>query len=256
MTSIGFQRLYNDRCRGGKPHYWKVEKLSKTNYAVDDSGIDGVISRVIASALLLEIDVKEYIKDVVTKLQDNDVSPAARLLLESNINDENVHYNQFVKAADAHTVDKQDTTDAIALSKQWYKADAHPLQKAALLEVGVFVAASLPVILRCGDHGLAWTSQMVASDEQRHVATNLGCLHKLGYHPNCFPSELENLRKDTIAWLIGDFTVKQWGLSKDWFIKQSDMMVGEGFSPALEMFTSAYRDTMPFEVSNTELVYY
>jgi hypothetical protein len=256
MTTIGFQRLYQDRCRAGKPHYWKVEKLSKTNYAVDDSGIDGVISRVIAASLVMEIDVREYIKDVVTKLKDNDVSPAARLLLESNINDENVHYNQFVRAQEAHKVLDTDLGDAFLLSEQWINADAHPLQKAALLEVGVFVSASLPVILRCGDHGLAWLSQMVAGDEQRHVATNLGCLQKLGMNPFEFPENLESLRRETISWLIGDFKVKEWGLSNDWFIKQSDSMVSQGYSAPLEMFTSAYRDTMPFEVSNTELVYY
>lgn len=255
MPALTFESLYASRCRNGEVYYWKPQDITNVGYTVEDSGVPDAIARILASAELLEVDVRHYVSKLVHSPQINDLPLAAKNLLISNLGDESVHYGQFLKAIDAYSVSDQVRIEAGCISEQWQQAEGHPLQKAAILEVGVFTACSLPILRRCGGHFLSKVSQMVSEDEQRHVATNLGVLKALGYNPFEYLSGLEELRKETVSWLLDGFNIKKWGINKDWVLKQSNSMTHEGRAPQLSAWTSAYVDAMPFENSNKLLAY-
>jgi hypothetical protein len=251
-----FKSLYEKRCnKDGKPQYWKPRALPNVEMVVSDSGVPESIKKILASALFLEIDVRQYVSELFRDLEINQVSPICKALILSNIADESVHAAQFRYAIDAYPVNDIDLKEAEVISEAWKNAPGSPIEKAALLEVGVFVACSLPILLRCGGSSLARLSRMVAEDEQRHVATNLGVLQKFGYNPFSFSPELDKLRLQTIDWQIKSLNIKRWGINKDWFIDRSNEMVTSGASNALSDFTSFYQDDMPFEVSNAFLTY-
>jgi hypothetical protein len=253
MQKVSFKYLYEKRCRDGKPYYWKPQEIIKMPLL--EEGATDQIGATLAAAELLEVDVQEYISETFRNDERSSgrISPTAKKLLLSNIADESVHATQFRKASETYGYKDADWIVADSISQEWLDAPGHPLQKAALLEIGVFVACSLPLLLRFGSNSLGWVAKMVAEDEQRHVATNLGILTQLGYDPFDYPAELTKLRESTVAWLTQDLKINE--INQDWFLKRSEEMATQGFSEELQRFTSMSRDVMPFEVSNKTLVY-
>jgi len=267
MAGLTFQALYNNRCEelkneSGetyfKPYFWKPTEVPKRELTVQDSGVPESISRILAGALAFEVDVQEYTHEVFRQVDKGDfgkVSNTVKKLLLSNVADESVHAQQIERAISAYPIANSDTQEASAISEAFKQAEGHPLQKAAILEIGVFVPCSLAILLRCGGNSLARVSRFIAQDEQRHVSTNLGLLAKFGFNPFEQTKSLDSLRKQTIDWLAKGLNIKQWGIDDNWIQKQSDLMVTTGRSQALDAWTSAYQDDMPFEINNKFLVY-
>jgi len=252
--TVTFQQLYNARCdKSGNPHYWKPQPISATPFAFDgDFGIRESLEKILASSDYLEIDVREYTGEVWRKLQ-GEVSPTCKKLLQRNVHDETVHSDAIKLCCAAYPVSEKVRQEAQNISERWRSACGHPIQKAYLLEVSVFLACSLPLLLRTGGHSLTWVTTQISRDEQVHVALNKYLSVKL-----CgaeIPEELRQLRRDTVAWLTDGLDIAQWRINQKWFLDRSDEMVSQGASRKLTGFTSASRYAPPFEDENSKLGY-
>lgn len=245
--------LYESRCRDGVPYYWQPQEITKSPFALNgEHGIKESLERILASSEYLEIDVAQYTGETWKKLQ-GEVSPICKELLHSNIADEGVHSQQITKALRIYAVGADVIQSAKDLSEQWRSLQDTPIEKATALEIGVFLAASLPIMLRCGGHSLTWVATQISRDEQRHAATNRYITNKL--YSKGFSEQLQELVKESVAWIVGDLNIKSWGINKDWFLQQSEELMVSGVAPRLAEFTSAARYSPPFEDENARLSY-
>lgn len=248
-----FEALYKARCNDkGQPARWTPQPLTATKLPIETDGVPEALERVLASAMVLEIDVAQYLaqgwkSDIKGK---GTVPEYAEKLIESNIPDESVHLAQFEYAVAAYPVRQQYLDEAQQISDAWSDNDSHPLLKATLLELGVFVPCSLPLLLRVGGLSLGWVGQMVSVDEQRHQATGRAICSLLGISPYKVSKSLNELRISTIRWVIGDAYLKRWGYSVEWFLNQSDIVSSGGNAPELSKFTKVPRYKPPFETEN------
>ena len=123
MRRITFKKLYENRCKNGKPHYWKTQEIQNTGLAKEGQSLN--ISRVLASAEELELDVREFIAET---FRNSAVTGWGKELLRSNIADESVHATQFRKAAIAYPVPRGEKITAKNIGQAWNEAPGHPLQ--------------------------------------------------------------------------------------------------------------------------------
>jgi hypothetical protein len=250
---VTFKSLYQARCDStGKPYRWTPQPLQPSKLPIQSDGIPEALERVLASALVLEIDVAQYLaegwkSDIKGKAR---IPEYAEKLIESNIPDESVHLAQFEYAVKAYPVQQRYLDEAKQISEQWSENASHPLLKATLLELGVFVPCSLPLLLRVGGLGLGWVGQMVSQDEQRHQATGRAVCSLLGMNPYKVDESLNSLRRETIQWIMGDAYLKRWDYGLDWFLRQSDIVSSGDNAPELSRWTNVPRYKPPFETEN------
>lgn len=247
-----FKELYDARCQNNKPYRWTPQPLQRHKLPILNDGIPEALERVLASALVLEIDVAQYLAEGwKSDIKGKDTVPEyAEKLIESNIPDESVHLAQFEYAIAVYPVRQQYLDEAQQLSQAWSEDENHPLIKATLLELGVFVPCSLPLLLRVGGLSLGWVGQMVSQDEQRHQATGRAVCSLLGMNPHKPSSSLQKLREETIRWIVGDGYIKRWGYSVEWFLQQSNLVTAGGVAPELSRWTNVPRYKPPFESEN------
>lgn len=248
-----FQDLYNARCdNNGKPVRWTPQPLNAVKLPIESDGVPEALQRVLASSQYLEIDVAQYLaegwkSDIRGK---NKIPVFAEKLLESNIPDESVHLAQFEYAIKAYPVQQQYLDEAQQISQMWADNDSHPLLKATVLELGVFVPCSLPLLLRVGGLSLGWVGQMVSQDEQRHQATGRAVCSLLGISPYKVSNSLDELRRSTIRWIMGDSFIKRWGYGVEWFLGQSEIVSRGAIAPELSKWTNIPKYKPPFESEN------
>lgn len=257
VSTVTFKELYDDRCQNNKPFYWKPQSMRATPLEFQgDYGIEETVKRLIAAGLALEMPVGEFISAATKK--DLPIPSDARDLLISNIGDEGVHFRAFKEAAKAYPVSDALMQEAEAVTKAWQEAPGHEIEKAEILEAGIFLC-TLSVFRVVGGESLTTLSIQISKDEARHVATNRGVLPYLGIDPTKPRPELDKLRVETMNWLLEPLKVpaNQYGFYRDMdfeFLKeQSDLLLSTGRSTDLEELTEGANYSPPFESRNAAL---
>ena len=197
----------------------------------------------------MELPVGEW----VTESLDKGVPYSARVLLESNVKDEENHDLALGYIANSIGVNVEAEAEALRLRTAWEEHPDHTILKALVAERAIFFVL-LPFFRFCGDAGLRTVSADISRDEQIHVATNsLVCLD-MGLSPS---QSLDKLRKATINWVfqpLGINTTDKY-LDKNFWLNASDRLMYEGKAPE---FADTQRARMPafFEHSNVNLPKY
>ena len=189
----------------------------------------------------------------VTEALGKDVPNSARVLLESNVKDEENHDLALGYIANSIGVDPTAEYEAFKLRSAWEEHPDHTILKALVAERAIFFVL-LPFFRFCGDAGLRTVSADISRDEQIHVATNsLVCLD-MGLS---WSQSLDKLRKATINWVfqpLGINTTDKY-LDINFWLDASDRLMYEGKAPE---FSDTQRARMPafFEHANTNLPQY
>jgi len=136
--------------------------------------------------------------DFITAALEKSVPDSARLLLESNVKDEENHDIALGYIANAYGVDAKAEAEALALQKAWIAHPDHVVTKAMVAERAIFFVL-LPFFRANGDAGMRTVSADISRDEQVHVATNSLVCRELNL--DISPS-LDKLRKATINWVM------------------------------------------------------
>jgi hypothetical protein len=197
----------------------------------------------------MELPVGDFITDAL----ENDVPPAARQLLLSNVKDEENHDLALGYIANAYGVDEESEREAFRLQKAWIEHPDHTITKAMVAERAIFFVL-LPFFRANGDPGMRTVSADISRDEQVHVACNSLVQEELGL--SISPS-LDRLRKATMAWVLqplGTNTESKF-LDKKFWMDSSDRLMYEGKAPELS-FTQSARMPAFFEHSNVNLPQY
>ena len=197
----------------------------------------------------MELPVGDFITDAL----ENDVPPAARQLLLSNVKDEENHDLALGYIANAYGVDEESEREAFRLQKAWIEHPDHTITKAMVAERAIFFVL-LPFFRANGDPGMRTVSADISRDEQVHVACNSLVQEELGL--SISPS-LDRLRKATMAWVLqplGTNTESKF-LDKKFWMASSDRLMYEGKAPELS-FTQSARMPAFFEHSNVNLPQY
>ena len=197
----------------------------------------------------MELPVGDFITDAL----ENDVPPAARQLLLSNVKDEENHDLALGYIANAYGVDEECEREAFRLQKAWIEHPDHTITKAMVAERAIFFVL-LPFFRANGDAGMRTVSADISRDEQVHVACNSLVQEELGL--SISPS-LDKLRKATMAWVLqplGANTESKF-LDKKFWMDSSDRLMYEGKAPELS-FTQSARMPAFFEHSNVNLPQY
>ena len=197
----------------------------------------------------MELPVGDFISEALEKDVPND----ARILLESNVQDEVKHDLALGYITDAIGVDDKSEREALLLRAAWEGHPDHMITKALVIERAIFFVL-LPFFRFNGDAGLRTVSADISRDEQIHVATNSLVCAAMGLRPS---NSLDKLRKATINWILEplkeDTSDKY--LDKRFWLDASDRLMYEGRAP---QFTETKRGRMPafFEHANTNLPQY
>ena len=189
----------------------------------------------------------------VTEALGKDVPNSARVLLESNVKDEENHDLALGYIANSIGVDPTAEYEAFRLREAWESHPDHTILKALVAERAIFFVL-LPFFRFCGDAGLRTVSADISRDEQIHVACNSLVCSDMGYTPS---QSLDKLRKATINWVfqpLGINTTDKY-LDKNFWVDASDRLMYEGKAPE---FADTQRARMPafFEHSNVNLPKY
>ena len=197
----------------------------------------------------MELPVGEW----VTESLDKGVPESARVLLESNVKDEENHDLALGYIANSIGTDPTSELEAFRLRAAWEEHPDHTLLKALVAERAIFFVL-LPFFRFCGDAGLRTVSADISRDEQIHVATNSLVCSDMGFTPS---QSLDKLRKATINWIfqpLGRNTYDKY-LDKKFWLDASDRLMYEGKAPE---FAETQRARMPafFEHANTNLPQY
>jgi len=197
----------------------------------------------------MELPVGEW----VTESLDKGVPESARILLESNVKDEENHDLALGYIANSIGVDIKAEAEALRLRTAWEEHPDHTILKALVAERAIFFVL-LPFFRFCGDPGLRTVSADISRDEQIHVACNSLVCHDMGLSPS---QSLDKLRKATINWVfqpLGINTIDKY-LDKNFWLDASDRLMYEGKAPE---FSETQRARMPafFEHANTNLPQY
>ena len=107
----------------------------------------------------LELPVGNYISDALTK----DVPDAARILLESNVKDEERHDLALNYIVNAIGVDETAEKEAFLLRDAWEQHPDHTILKALVIERAIFFVL-LPFFRFNGDAGLRTVSADISRD--------------------------------------------------------------------------------------------
>lgn len=198
----------------------------------------------------LEIPVGDFITDACKG--DLPVAEGVMELLKSNITDEENHDVALNFAAAAHGTTERYEREAGRIQKAWLEFDAHPVLKAGVLERSIFFVL-LPIFRQLGDTGLRTISQDISRDEIVHVKANTKICQELGLKPT---KAMNALRRATMQWVLDALpeSAEDQFLSRDYWMKQSDMLFAKGKS---EMgWTRASRMPAFFETSAENLPMY
>ena len=191
--------------------------------------------------------------DFITAALEKSVPNSARLLLESNVKDEENHDIALGYIANAYGVDANAEAEALALQKAWIAHPDHTVTKAMVAERAIFFVL-LPFFRANGDAGMRTVSADISRDEQVHVATNSLVCRELNL--DISPS-LDKLRKATINWVMQPLKANDpvKFLDKKFWLDSSDRLMYEGKAPELS-FTRSARMPAFFEHSNVNLPQY
>ena len=197
----------------------------------------------------MELPVGEW----VTESLDKGVPHSARVLLESNVKDEENHDLALGYIANSIGVNVEAEAEALRLRTAWEEHPDHTILKALVAERAIFFVI-LPFFRFCGDAGLRTVSADISRDEQVHVACNSLVCHDMELSPS---QSLDKLRKATINWVfqpLGINTTDKY-LDKNFWLDASDRLMYEGKAP---QFSDTQRARMPafFEHSNVNLPQY
>ena len=197
----------------------------------------------------MELPVGEWVSESLEK----DVPDSARVLLESNIKDEENHDLALGYIANSLGTNPTAEAEAFRLRAAWEEHPDHTILKALVAERAIFFVL-LPFFRFCGDAGLRTVSADISRDEQIHVACNSLVCSDMGYTPS---QSLDKLRKATINWVfqpLGINTTDKY-LDKNFWLNASDRLMYEGKAPE---FADTQRARMPafFEHSNVNLPKY
>ena len=197
----------------------------------------------------MELPVGNYISEALSK----DVPDAARILLESNVQDEERHDLALNYIVNAIGVDEKAEKEAFLLRDAWENHPDHTILKALVIERAIFFVL-LPFFRFNGDAGLRTVSADISRDEQIHVAANSLLCTELGLRSS---ASLDKLRKATINWILqplGTNTQTKY-LDRKFWTDASDRLMYEGKAP---QFSETKRGRMPafFEHANTNLPKY
>ena len=197
----------------------------------------------------MELPVGEFIKEGLEK----EVPENARILLESNVEDEIKHDLALGYIVDALGADEKAEAEALRLRDAWIEHPDHTITKALVAERAIFFVL-LPFFRFNGDAALRTVSADISRDEQIHVGSNSLVCHELGLRPS---ASLDKLRKATINWImqpLGINTTDKY-LDKNFWLDSSDRLMYEGIAPQLSD-TKAARMPAFFEHANTNLPQY
>jgi len=212
------------------------------------TGAEEAIHRALALRHM-ELPVGDFITDAL----DKSVPDAARILLESNVTDEENHDLALGYIANAYGVDEKAEKEALVLQKAWIAHPDHTITKAMVAERAIFFVL-LPFFRFNGDAGMRTVSADISRDEQIHVACNSLVCSELGLEIS--PS-LDKLRKATINWVMQPLGINTEDrfLDKKFWLDSSDRLMYEGKAPELSA-TRAARMPAFFEHSNVNLPQY
>lgn len=269
MPKLTFTGLYNKRCNNeGVPHFWNPSPIKSTvpftvfgttKQCPEEWGVRLIMERMIALGLLLEVPVGQWVSDglrrEITRLKEHPEGHTAYLLLRSNVRDEGAHAKGFRYAAQAYAPRHEVIQESETIADAWLNNPEHPIAKACLAELRVFLC-TLGAMRLFGGDGLAKMSEGIAFDEARHVRTGMLTLHTMGRNPNAVEPSLTKLTKDTLDWIFGDFSVagkyfgEDYTFDKDFMIRSSDELATTGKAKQLDSTLQVSRHTLPFETSN------
>ena len=189
----------------------------------------------------------------VTESLDKGVPHSARVLLESNVKDEENHDLALGYIANSIGVNVEAEAEALRFRTAWEEHPDHTILKALVAERAIFFVL-LPFFRFCGEPGLRTVSADISRDEQIHVACNSLVCHDMELSPS---QSLDKLRKATINWVfqpLGINTTDKY-LDKNFWLNASDRLMYEGKAP---QFSDTQRARMPafFEHSNVNLPQY
>ena len=221
----------------------------KTTGGTLKEGAEETIYRALAIRHM-ELPVGDFVSEALEKDVPND----ARILLESNVQDEVKHDLALGYITDAIGVDDKSEREALLLRAAWEGHPDHMITKALVIERAIFFVL-LPFFRFNGDAGLRTVSADISRDEQIHVATNSLVCADMGLRSS---SSLDKLRKATINWIMEPLGKNTYGdkyLSKKFWLDTSDRLMYEGKAPEL---SETKRARMPafFEHSNVNLPQY
>lgn len=203
---------------------------------------------------ILELPVGDYIAEA-SRLEKSRMTPDIEELLLSNIQDEVKHDLVLNMAAHAYRdvlpFNDEDTATARSIAQRWIDHPDHPIVKAAVAESSLFFVG-LPILRFFGGQPLRMVSGDISNDEQGHVSTNRQlCLD----WSLTWSESLNQLRRDTVAWVVEDLEAEgKFGYPDVW-MKSSDSLLEKGVAPLLNE-TKAATMTAFFETSNNVIQVY
>jgi len=212
-------------------------------------GAEDILSKML-SLRILEIPVKEFILDGMGREDSKVIGAAGKDTLTRNTLDEERHdiaLNNCVKVFRGYTSKHEE--DASKIAAAWVRDDSHPILKTAYLETSVFFVM-LPFMRRWGSTSLRTTSIDISADEILHVRSHRQAARQVGQRPS---KSLDNLRKETVAWLGEGLDFE--GITQDKLLSISDNLMKRGVSSELD-FTRSYQTPAFFERNNANLPKY
>ena len=189
----------------------------------------------------------------ITEALEKEVPDVARVLLESNVQDEIKHDTALQYIVNAVGADENAEKEGKLLRDAWINHPDHTITKALVAERAIFFVL-LPFFRFNGDAALRTVSADISRDEQIHVGTNSLVCAELGLLPS--PS-LDKLRKATINWVVQPLGINTECkyLDKKFWLDASDRLMYEGRAPEL-ISTKTARMPAFFEHSNVNLPQY
>ena len=181
----------------------------------------------------LELPVGQWIKECASR-ERKWLSDYGILLLASNFKDEKKHDSQLNYAYSnislANLTDKlQIESESRSLVSKWLKMGEkyHPVLVTWVIEQSIFFPV-LTLYRRLGGTQLAMVSTEISRDETIHARTNGTIVKLLGLS---IPSDLDDLRQETIEWLVLDLDDSgiedKYGQSQN-YIDQSFQLLHQG----------------------------
>jgi hypothetical protein len=219
----------------------------------EEAKVDGIMQRLIALGLVLELDVGKFVLEQTRG--EYPKAPYVKELLKTAVADEARHELGFKYAAKVYgSGTEADKVGATKLQKIWSDlADKHqPIAIAGIMEREVFLV-TLGLTRLVGGSSLSELAMRIAEDESRHVATNAAITKWLKVD---FDSEVQQAVSDTLEYAIGGETIKLSATRKldlDFCLESAADLKATGVAHKLDRMTKIASHKMPFECSNKSL---
>jgi len=211
-------------------------------------GAEDTISRCL-SLTNLEISVQDFIGQGLSKSDAHKLGEDGKECLLRNAEDEDKHLTALTNCCKVYK-DYKLHVDAEGICQAWNAHPDFPITKAAVLENAIFFVI-LPIYRTYGTLSLRTTSLDISADESIHAMSHRHAAQQFGYKPS---KSLDNLRKQTAAWLIETFAVPN--VDKELFMRSSDSLMYKGVAPELAAMSQNYTVHSFFEKSSQTLPYY